>query len=201
LKSQLGLLVCTQPGARKRKASRKNTNGRREVYKMPSPRRNLYKRLGWTVRPKKVEGLPAGFWNGDYTELHETLFRNHLCACPTKGSMPETGFGFQVIYDIYCKYRDVLRKQERNELHAFAKTYIGYLYIHLYPTHDQLIGRVLWTPLLGCISESFYRRHIKPRIISLGNLATPFMKPHGRAFTTRTTSLTAIQPTATCRAN
>jgi hypothetical protein len=23
--------------------------------------------------------------------------------------------------------------------------------------------------LLGCISESFYRRHIKPRIISLGN--------------------------------
>ena len=136
---------------------------------MPSPRRNLYKRLGWTVRPKKVEGLPAGFWNGDYTELHETLFRNHLCACPTKGSMPETGFGFQVIYDIYCKYRDVLRKQERNELHAFAKTYIGCLYIHLYPTHDQLIGRVLWTPLLGCISESFYRRHINPRIISLGN--------------------------------
>jgi hypothetical protein len=154
------------------------------------------------VRPKKVEGLPAGFWNGDYTELHETVFRNHLCACPTKGSVPETGFaGFQVIYDMYCKCRDVLRKQERNELHAFAKTHIGYLYIHLYPTHDQLIGRVLWTPLLGCISESFYRRHIKPRIISLGNLATPFMKPHGRAFTTRTTSLTAIQPTATGRAN
>jgi hypothetical protein len=67
-------------------------------------------------------------------------------------------------------YRDVLRKGEHDELYAFAKTYVGYLYIHLYSTHDQ-IGRVLWTPLLGCISESesFYRRHIKPRIISLGN--------------------------------
>ena len=62
----------------------------------------------------------------------------------------------------------MLRKGEHDELYAFAKTYVGYLYIHLYPTHDQ-IGRVLWTPLLGCISESFYRRHIKPRIISLGN--------------------------------
>jgi hypothetical protein len=63
----------------------------------------------------------------------------------------------------------VLRKGEHDELYAFAKTYVGYLYIHLYPTRDQ-IGRALWTPLLGCISESFCRRHIKPRIISLGNV-------------------------------
>jgi hypothetical protein len=132
-------------------------------------RTSLLRRLGWTVRKQKVEGLPADFWDGEYTALHERIFRNYLCACPTKGPVSEIGFDFQVIYDIYCKYRRVLKKEDRDEMHAFAKTYIAYMYIHLYPTHEQ-IGRVLWTPLLGCISASFYRRHVKPRIISLGNV-------------------------------
>jgi hypothetical protein len=93
-----------------REASRKNTNGRCENRtKCPRLEKNaevslvLLRKLGWTAQKQQVEGLhPAGFWNGEYTELHETAFRNHLCACPTaKGSVPEIGFDLQVIYDMH----------------------------------------------------------------------------------------------------
>jgi hypothetical protein len=133
----------------------------------------LYK-LGWTVRKQRQvdkmcsNAKARGFFSQDSYDEHEEFFRNYLCATPTKGPLSETGFDFIVLYDIYCHYRGVLHMGEANEMKVFAWMYLGYRYLHLYPTYDN-IGLVLWTPLLGCISERYYREHIKPRMVLLGN--------------------------------
>ena len=57
---------------------------------------------------------------------------------------------------------------DHKEMRAFTFTYLAYVFLHLYPTYAAM-GRILWTPFLGCISEKTFRRKIKTRILALGD--------------------------------
>jgi hypothetical protein len=130
--------------------------------------------LGWNFKTVTVhEILPATFWDGTFTVLHEKIFRKYLCASPSIGPQPDTGYGFSVLYRVFIDHRNVINpsiwvpNSVMDNLKWFCYMYIVYMFIHLYPCYKQM-GRMLWTPLLGTCGESTFLRHCKPLLLRLG---------------------------------
>ena len=84
--------------------------------------RSQLKKLGWTHSTQRLQRISPDFFDGEYSKQKEVVLRNLLCACPCGGAIPETGFEMEDIYDIFCRYKDVLMQNEpdHKEMRAFT---------------------------------------------------------------------------------
>ena len=137
-------------------------------------------RLGWDRMTPNVRCcLPEfarepQFYNGNFTSVHEEIFMSYLCThAKIDGARVATGFKMEIIYTTYC---DEL--QRRRNIGAsplvhkdlfldFAHFFVALMYIHFYPTHEQMVF-MLSTPYTGAITDTYFLDHVKPMIWELG---------------------------------
>ena len=143
--------------------------GRR--VKLARSHRVLMGRAGSCFRPLKNVSedvvRTAAFWDSSaYSAQHELLFRKYVCASPNLGAEPDTGYPMEIIFDIFVRYRSFVEADYEGVFVAFTRLYIGYMWIHLYPARDN-ITRMLWTPLLGTISHTYFTEHCHTKLVAL----------------------------------
>ena len=139
--------------------------------KLARSHRVLMGRAGSCFRPLKNVSedvvRTAAFWDSSaYSAQHELLFRKYVCASPNLGAEPDTGYPMEIIFDIFVRYRSFVEADYEGVFVAFTRLYIGYMWIHLYPARDN-ITRMLWTPLLGTISHTYFTEHCHTKLVAL----------------------------------
>jgi hypothetical protein len=116
----------------------------------------------------------AQFFDGNFSPLHEEIFISYLCAhAKSDSARVATGFKMEIVYVTYCDELERRRTAgalpliNKDAFLDFAHFFIALMYIHFYPTHEQM-PFMLSTPYTGAITDTYFLEHVKPMIWELG---------------------------------